>query len=856
MTGQILQERAKHVVRMMLDRAAANLHDPKQFPLPSGTGTFEHAFQRKLSRLSPALRTKIGSRAALSLGGASRETYGEAAALSPKSSTSLVSQTKSLRRTRVGLKDVLEDKIQKPLKEFGPSEVDLVVLRVDCSTKTSERFDFRDEISMAAIAHDIFSRTDKKLAPFEVDKFGRKNKGHVFTPPKVLGTFPVAAGGFGGQILLATTFLAETDFGKGFEKYVDHIGSITDQEFVELISLAATSVLLVSMGIAAGAPFGPLGMAIGGLVGAVVAVTQALVTDLARDWAGDDVFHPVVVSLFLDPQNAQSTEPLSRQTLRFERKDQRTNEINGIYTAVVEWRVRHSLISSGNPIPLPAATIARTERQALDNLDNIEHIVVVMMENRSFDQMLGFLQAERGRAVDGVDPAQAAERSNPLPDNMNGDAIPPHEIYNTALAADPGHSVLAVREQMFGTLEPAATDPVTMKGFVKSFRGPAQSELNRTTGGAISPGDLRDVMGYYPSELVPVYDLLATEFAVCDRWFCSFPGNTWVNRTIALSGSPAKREDASLVTDNDMPAFKGAFAPAFVRVLDQKGVSWRWYAQDFPSVWAVDREIGDDRDNIKGVGRFFEDARAGTLPKVSWVDPNFIDVGQAATTAIDLGLLEQPQDSYGFLDTANDDHPPADIAHGQNFVLQVFLALFNNPEVWRKTLLIITYDEHGGYYDHVPPPKVSHPEGSDFEYHGPRVPALVVSPWVGRGLVGRLSGERFFDHCSIIRTIFERFCRDPKSGRIPELGPRVAEAEHLGWLLNNNSARMQLGPFLDGPSGRSAKDSGRFRLGALGRQLTASRLLNLDRRAGKSFEPTDLQVQIHDARKRRPFQGR
>jgi phospholipase C len=164
--------------------------------------------------------------------------------------------------------------------------------------------------------------------------------------------------------------------------------------------------------------------------------------------------------------------------------------------------------------------------------------------------------------------------------------------------------------------------------------------------------------------------------------------------------------------------------------------------------------------------------------------------------------------------------------------------------VWEKTLLVVTYDEHGGFYDHVPPPKVPAadglPESHAFKYLGVRVPALVASPWVGRGLVS----TRPFDHTSIIRTILETFCRKG-DGPIPDLGPRVASAAHLGWLLNNPTPRKSLGP-----------DPNRETRSAALRRRSVRAVLNLRKhddqrsKAGKAFPPSELQLQIAEARKR------
>jgi phospholipase C len=147
----------------------------------------------------------------------------------------------------------------------------------------------------------------------------------------------------------------------------------------------------------------------------------------------------------------------------------------------------------------------------------------------------------------------------------------------------------------------------------------------------------------------------------------------------------------------------------------------------------------------------------------SWIDPNFYDltVGPAGS---------------------NDDHPPSDLRAGQKLVLHLVDALMQSP-VWEKTLLVITYDEHGGFFDHVQPPEAAD-DLPTMRRYGPRVPALVVSPFVAAESVSKT----VYDHTSIIKTILTRFCAKP-NGSIPNMGARVAAANHLGELLSEDAPR-------------------------------------------------------------------
>ena len=239
---------------------------------------------------------------------------------------------------------------------------------------------------------------------------------------------------------------------------------------------------------------------------------------------------------------------------------------------------------------------------------------------------------------------------------------------------------------------------------------------------------------------------------------------------------------------------------SFVRHLDANRVSWRWYCFDPGTLRLADAHylLGHlrrfayfsksglpwasrlDLSVNARVGSFVEDAANGALPSVSWIDPAF-------TNFSPLGF------------PVNDDHPPADVRDGQDLVLAVYDALASGPN-WDSSLLIVVYDEHGGFYDHVPPPSAVDDDPAMFGSYGVRVPAMVVSPWVEPASVtGTL-----LDHTSIIKTILLRFCPralDPQpepAGQAPavqdgspqRLGTRVARANHLGELLTRTTPRL------------------------------------------------------------------
>jgi phospholipase C len=376
-----------------------------------------------------------------------------------------------------------------------------------------------------------------------------------------------------------------------------------------------------------------------------------------------------------------------------------------------------------------------------ENLQKIDHIVVLMMENRSFDHMLGFLTIEQGRGdVEGP----TLEMKN----DYQGESFHVHPASRTTLtkAQDPCHSGWCVDEQLKNK----------SGGFVSNYM------KTRKGGAGGNPGV---VMAYHTAAQLPVYAYLAEQFCVCDHWFCSVPGATMPNRCYAVAGT-------SNGTRDNLKPTRPYNLPAFVRHM--KTEQWRWYSHDYvPMLWLIDPEYGLAEENVPayfdkrdvfGHRSFLERAAKGDLPAVSWIDPNFFD------------LTFGPAGS-------NDDHPPSDLHAGQKLVLQLFDALAQGP-AWKKTLLVITYDEHGGFFDHVAPPKAAD-DHANLRRYGPRVPALVVSPLVGAKSVSQTD----FDHTSIIKTILTRFCAK-KDGTIPNMGARVAAAKHLGELLTEAAPRV------------------------------------------------------------------
>jgi phospholipase C len=421
----------------------------------------------------------------------------------------------------------------------------------------------------------------------------------------------------------------------------------------------------------------------------------------------------------------------------------------------------------------------------LERLQQVEHLVVVMMENRSFDHMLGYLTTDGMPDVEGLTGAEFNV-------DRNGKQVPIHAFDADANAVmrsgealrkalDPDHSKHGVATQL-GPGYPGHEHPDRHNGgFVQAFVETRKAADN-------IPPELWSVpMGHYTAKDLPTYDFLARNYAVCDHWHSSVPGDTWPNRLFSLAGREGDKVKLSplealkhLLPGSPALASNAPIydVPTFTHHL--KDEQWRWYSHDPATLRAADGRFRDfahiRRDNFgffdrKGlsvvtqagealiVGRdsFLDDAAKGQLRDVSWIDPNFID----------LNVLDP---------NSNDDHPPSDIRAGQAFILQIYEALVRSPN-WDTTLLVIIYDEHGGFYDHVQPPRIQ--DDSGYATLGVRVPALLVGPMAAKAVC-----HDTFDHTSLIKTILRRFARDP-DGALAQMSQRVRNAAHLGAALTD-----------------------------------------------------------------------
>jgi len=406
---------------------------------------------------------------------------------------------------------------------------------------------------------------------------------------------------------------------------------------------------------------------------------------------------------------------------------------------------------------IPPEFIVRSP-DTLARLDQIQTIVVVMMENRSFDHMLGFLKTSRGPKYEGLTLSESnnvSGRVKPVRINKASNVVPAPV---TRILGGPGHGSEDTKFQINA-------------GEMSRF---AQDYENRF------PGKAETVMTFYTDKELTTYYKLATDFKICDHWFASHPGPTWPNRWCTFSGTAFSLKNL----DIDDPDIGFINETTIFDLLDSKGIDWRIFESDLSLIRTYNRYRLNTRNVVPLINLhdrnqdFFEVAKRGELPPVVFVEPNFSDLPP--------------------LSSANDDLVPVDLRRGQNFVNEIYKALLASSQ-WNNTLLVVTYDEHGGFYDHVPPPgtplgppefigkiaKIHKDQVEGTVHLGVRVPAILVSPRVNPGEVSK----EVFDHTSIIKTILLRHRAKFTKSELTQFGPRVNEANHLALALDLLTAR-------------------------------------------------------------------
>lgn len=406
-------------------------------------------------------------------------------------------------------------------------------------------------------------------------------------------------------------------------------------------------------------------------------------------------------------------------------------------------------------------------------LSQIDHLIVVMLENRSFDNMCGWLYGQ-GRGTPKAflpngknDPYEGLNDKlfNPVdPAYFDGKEVELYPVFPHANATDmpnpdPMEDYSNVNYQLFGPEAPSQNPKWGNLGFAINYK---------KASGANIPVQ---IMEPFSPDQVPVISALAKNYAICDRWYSSVPSDTWPNRSFVHAGT----SNGNVVNGNPPNPLDWNVDTIF-NVLEATGMSWKVYCDTalvpsltysmFPRLWPYALNRFAHFDDFK------EDCRNGSLPRYTFLEPSFV---------------ENP----------NDEHPPHDVVAGEQFLFDIWTAVSTSPK-WNKTLLLITYDEHGGTYDHVMPPWGATPpdmksspgqQGFEFDRLGVRVPMIAISPWIQEGSVFRTDSSVPYDHASIPATLRD-WLNIPEAKMLTSL--RVRKAPTLGQVLTLTEPRTEL----------------------------------------------------------------
>ena len=377
-------------------------------------------------------------------------------------------------------------------------------------------------------------------------------------------------------------------------------------------------------------------------------------------------------------------------------------------------------------------------------LDNLKHIVVLMMENRSFDHMLGGLSLvmENGQKkypnINGL----TGNESNP--DTQGAIVkVQPNAKFQGQLDPDPDHHFPGVDLQIFGGAPPGPGRIPNMQGFVKDYFTQT-NDVNRS----------HIIMYYFTPDKLPVLSTLATQFALFNGWFSSIPGPTICNRAFAHYGTSFGQVGMDLFYILDT-----AILSIYERMIQAGHTSKIYYYDQQSSTMEIVNLLKNQPQIFGSYQQFIADCASNQLPEYSFIEPCYND----------------HQGPGGGEILASDQHPDHNIQEGERFIANAYNAIRTNPALWSSTLLLIVYDEHGGIYDHVPPPACT-PDGYfakpadtgtgetfNFDRLGVRVPAIAVSPYISKGTVipGPESPAncRIFEHACIPATVTNFFLK-------------------------------------------------------------------------------------------------
>jgi phospholipase C len=429
---------------------------------------------------------------------------------------------------------------------------------------------------------------------------------------------------------------------------------------------------------------------------------------------------------------------------------------------------------AGGPLWHAAGAVARTIR-APDTLPDphrpagtptsalpFDHIVIVMMENHSFDNLLGALAHSGQPLAKGLkfNKAGVALNSNPGPEGP----VRSFPFPTTAQGQHVSQSWNATHEQIDGGL---------MDGFVRSV-------------------DEVQPMGYWTEDVLPFAYSIARSFTLANRWFCSAPCQTYPNRRFLMAGTAYGNIATTTESLFDPPPPNGTIWDR----LNHYGISWLNYYTDLPSVGVIGSTVEKYPQNLAPIAKFFADCATGNLPSVSLVDPEFGVAGIVGGGLAQLPALKPIAEKLET--TGGDEENPQDMAYGEYWAYKAVNAVLQSP-AWPRTLLIYTYDEHGGYYDHVPPLAAIAPDSippslgpgdvpGGYDIYGPRVPAVVASPYSKPNSVTNV----VHDHTSVLATIEAKW-------NLPFLTYRDANAATVKDFLNLENPALLTPPTITEP---------------------------------------------------------
>ena len=398
-------------------------------------------------------------------------------------------------------------------------------------------------------------------------------------------------------------------------------------------------------------------------------------------------------------------------------------------------------------------------------LPKIEHVFVLMLENRSYDHLLGFSNITgqdsitgEPKIANGVDPTMHYNLEDPNNIGTKVFVKTPADYWLRDIDIDPGHNFSRTLQQLCG-MDVPYPDPVTLdypeinnSGFVASYKNLGSKTPDK-------------IMNCFSKGQLPVLNKLAEEFAVCDNWFASLPGLTSCNRFFLLAatsgGLEANPKPDYLTVEEIISGVHGGFKFENGHIfdeLDSACIEWAIFAGDkFPNCILMDGMIDEQIDKVSGRINDMDtfEARVNNLvfkEKFIFIEPKYD------------GQLEWDPNVYGYI-CGNSMHPLDDVTRGEKLVKEVYETIRNSPH-WGTSALIIAFDEHGGFYDHVKPPKAVPPgdietfsdDGVNFKFNqlGVRVPAIIVSPLIKKGVIDSVT----YDHTSVLATLERLFGLD------------------------------------------------------------------------------------------------